>query len=573
MRANKNSILRGILTGWCLIGMFLTCVSPTNVEEDEFPIMIYLDELDKTTATFSGNPVKVIIIPNDSLYFSDLNWNMGEARFLEYPYAGSEEKYRRMEVELTWLYTPQNYDSAKGMAYDTVFVTVGGEKLRSNVVKVYVYNIPPVIYEIKVNSTKLSPDFDVVEYKVESTSVCTISVVANDYDDANTYDVTWYAASDTLDTLRPIEPFTSRLASRKGSLNYYTTPGSYFRDTVYIQAYDGDGGHARKTLILYRLSPNTSPVIDSVRVDSTTFWGSSGIFRYRKLSLDTMALSVFARDADQDTLTYTWLARNSTALSSDTTHGSYICPASNCSDTLRTTVIVDTIKIAVTDPRNNSDTVAVQVVHGDIPPVIDSMSIGDTTTQRDTIDINLFQGDTLTLRIYTSDTDPWDSVTTTWVPFTGPGVSVTAIGDTGARYIAKDSTYTDRILVTSTDGVFDTGKAVFINVFNNDPVLDSISVSGGTDTTFTSDVSLYSYAKNGADTLVLKAYAADPDTVHGDSVGYAWLNDATEIAVGDTATFVCKDSTYADTLSLRVTDSKDGLVEKYIEISVTGSGI
>ncbi|MBD3320130.1 MAG: hypothetical protein GF350_03455 [Chitinivibrionales bacterium] len=568
-RCPAGQVLSACAIGVCII---CSCVSPTAVEEDEYPIMIYLDEVEKTNATFSGNPVKVIIMPSDSLYFSDLNWNMGEARFVEYPYAGSEEKYLRMEVELTWPYTPPNFDSAKGMPYDTVFVSVGGEKLRSNVVKVYVSNIPPVIYRIKIGPDTVNTDFEVMEYEVGSTGVCTISVSARDYDDNAAYDVAWYAASDSLDTLRPIEPFTSRLSSRSGTVNYYDVPNTYFRDTVYIQAYDGDGGHSRKTLILYRLEPNASPVVDSVRVGDTVFSGNAAVFRLRKLTLDTLRFTTYAHDFEQDTLTYSWFAWNGTALDAGTADtATYTCLGSNCGDTLRTSVVLDTVKITVTDTRGNSDTAAVQIVHGNFPPVIDSVRLGDTATRHDTVDFRLFQGDTLVLQAYTSDTDPWDTVTTSWTPFSGPGVGLEELGDTAVRYVAKDSTYLDRILVVASDGVFDTNKAIFVDVFNSEPSIDSITVSNSTDTVFAGADSMFAYDANGPDTLTMKLYATESDTLYGDSAGYAWYNGSTAVSSADTARFVCADSTYSDTLSVIVTDTKDGLSIRYISISVTGT--
>jgi hypothetical protein len=187
--------------------------------------------------------------------------------------------------------------------------------------------------------------------------------------------------------------------------------------------------------------------------------------------------------------------------------------------------------------------------------------------------------DTLMLRVFTSDIDKADTVKSfASSKFAG---QLSKLADTLFRYVAKDSLYTDTLLLTSKDLKGDSAKGSFIlKVTNRYPIIDSILVNDAlqlkVDTLFKGADTVYTVQDSAQanDTVKIQLYAHDPDKASGDSVtSIAWsaktggAPTATNVK-GDIVHYVCLNQTYSDTIAVRIADRKQKFTLKQLILNI-----
>ncbi len=554
----------------CVIFLFLLCGRlPTETGASNFDIQLSLEQEFNTAATYSGKVITAIVDLPDSQFFSQIAWHTGSG---SYSTAGiaPNKKVKQVKVCLFWNFIPTNKDSLNKMAYDTVYVSLNGETVRSNTVKVYVTNIPPVIDSVWINSTSLKGS-DTVRYN------CLTS-------DTNTRFSIRVSAHDINNDIIHYEWLSSRgLQLPQFPLVVYDVPKFQFTDSLYLNCYDGKGGNAIKYILIAKVAPNVPPVLDSIKIGSKTFGSDSLLHTYSVRKIDTLKLRLYARDSDsKDSFTVTWrhtnskdsLIRNSSSPSMVTLLCDTIFRDSNA--LLRT---VDTVYAVVKDAQGDSVKTVIRIVQGIVntSPRIDSLRInaniqckGAAALFKDSASAR----DTFILRVFASDPDSLDSAKIMVYPKVAS--ALTRVSDTLFRYVAKDSIYTDSILCFAKDTHADSvKKTVVISVVNRYPIMNSLAVSD----TFRKKDTLF-YTRDSAliwrinipinDSVKVRLFAHDPDVGQKDSITQVqWtLSNAKTMkllnAGGTLVQYPGPSVPATDTISVRIFDRK----QKWVSASM-----
>lgn len=370
----------------------------------------------------------------------------------------------------------------------------------------------------------------------------------------------------------------------------YISKDSLISDTLVLIAKDGVGDSAKKTIVF--ATTNRYPVIDSVVVrdsavgTATTFKTEDSIRVVPDTAWlgDTLPIKVTAHDPDLgDTIAVAWTAARLPVVKKDA-KGFLVWY--ECTDSL---LYDDTLTVRVTDKKQKTVWTSI-VLHvknarraAYAPPSLDSMWINRASTvlfggSLPYTDSLITVGDTLMLRVFTSDAEKTDLVTT----FAAARFStqLSKLADTLFRYVAKDSLYTDTLVITAKDHMNDSVKGSFVvKVTNRYPVIDSILVKDTVrllDTLFKDADTTY-LAKDSvqaADTVKFQLFSHDPDKASGDSVAsIAWSaktgNAPTATNVkGDIVHYVCLGQAYSDTITVRVADTRQKSSFKQIILNI-----
>jgi hypothetical protein len=574
MKKNRcfPAVWRTVLSaGMCCVAVFLLCGPlPTDIGKNNFPIELALDDGTKTTATFSGEPITAFITLPDSVHFDTIAWHLGSGQYY-YPDISPLKKIKQAQVKLYWTYNPLNKDTAKKQWYDTVYVSITGETFRSNKVIVYVTNIPPSFDSVRVGST-LYRNEDTIRYVCSMNDTATHLVLR-----ANTHDF-------NADLMHYLWHSSRGVSLQNVSSVLYTLPAGEFVDTVTVTVYDGKGGSETKTIILTKLPPNASPVVDSIKVGLRVFAQDTTFHVYSVRQLDTVRFVLYSHDPDAgDVMTATWKntnAKNSFVRTSVASFSaSLVCDSSyrRTFDSLRT---VDTVTVSIKDRRGDSAKTIIRIMQGTInnAPRLDSIRVnalmqckGTTTMFRDSASGK----DTFMLRVFASDPDSGDSVKLSVQ--SKKAMLLQKLTDTTILYICKDSLSTDTIVCVVKDIRGDSAKKyVVVKVVNRFPVIDSISVHGIADTfttVYKGPDPAYerldsAFAK---DTITIRLFARDPDA--GDTIAIRWMAAGGQVlkksdTKGLVVTYYTDTTAYDDTIRVQVLDKKQKSMEKSVILHV-----
>ena len=551
---------------------FLACVSPilficgplpTGVGPNNYPIQLFLDNGTSTTATFSGEPITAFITLPDSTAFGDIAWHLGNGHYSAQGIAPGK-KLKMFKVELDWTSAPSCKDTATKQGFDSIYVSVAGETKRSNSVRVYVTNLPPVFDSIQIGLSSFKTG-DTIRYAISDT-LPNVAIKAYVSDlNRDTLKYNWYSARGVK---LPLVPIVS-----------YPVPKMQFTDTLVVTLYDGKGGQAEKVVVLSKLPPDNPPVIDSVKVGTKTYMQDTAFYLYSVKQIDTALLTVYSHDPDAgDSMTAIWSHKNPKdsliAIFGKQFQVRLACDPLyvKSSDSLRT---VDTISVAIKDIRGSIAKKTIRIIQGYVkhPPHLDSISVdnsvqckGSTLLSRDTT-IASYR-DTIMFRTFASGLDTGDTMKLNVKA--KQASCVTKLSDTTARYVCKDSVYTDTIVFIVKNLEGDSAvKRVVVFVVDSPPVLDSIRVNGKMQckgaTVLVRDTAICS-AK---DTLLIRAFASDPDSRDTVKLSVKAKQTSCVTKLSDTtARYVCKDSVYTDTISCVVKDLAGDSAVKKIVVSV-----
>jgi hypothetical protein len=249
----------------------------------------------------------------------------------------------------------------------------------------------------------------------------------------------------------------------------------------------------------------------------------------------------------------------------------WACTSKTCRDTLTSAGfrVVDTVTVVVRDNMGATATASIVIVKGaNKPPVFDSLRVNDTllTGEWTRFPWSASSGDSLRLRMYAHDPDSLDSVRFT--VRAGDSLRIKAAAGGAALYVCGDTLGRDTVSLLLSDSRGSSAiRQVIVNVSNRFPLLDSIACG---DTLFKSAKSPFLYAASGGDSLSIRLYAHDPDV--GDTLRdtvYASSGAPAQRIAETGFLFICPDSTFTDTLTCSVSDSKSKRVKKQIAIGMT----
>jgi len=548
--------IRWLSIGVCTALLAFFCTSPLGTGPDGgkkgAAITLSLQAEKVTAADYTGAPILVNLDFADTVAFGDIEWHVGDAILAWSDDVSLTDRITRLQVQVSWNRFPQT-EARRGadtLAYDSLYVTVAGTVLKSNIVRVYVINIPPVIYAVTINSRHAAIDREYSLFVADTSSKFTMAVTALDANDQDVW-IIWKPENLVL----PDNPGSPSVATyRPLALN--------FRDTIHIYAYDGNGGSAHRAIIMFRRFTNHRPVIDSIRAGDTLFTGSNPFFRFATAVFDSVPLQVYVHDVDTgEELTYSWQAKKVDNMRLNVTvpaRASYICPDKSCRDTVTDDIeILDTVRMIVRDACNDSAYRTVYLMHGPfaLPPRFDSLRInGVRHAKPDTLRDTMNTRDSVLIRAYASPFFSGDPVTYGWTTGNRYKRKLVMYDDTAAMYRADTGLYSDTItLRAASSGLSDTVRIILV-VNNHWPVIDSIVVRGSLDTAYTRTDTLVRHVAAWHDTMRFRVKARDADRL--DSLKYCWLFQGDTISHADTLFRICNNLTWVDTVRVVVQDQK-----------------
>ncbi len=328
---------------------------------------------------------------------------------------------------------------------------------------------------------------------------------------------------------------------------------------VYTNKFGDDS--TEKILIINKRPANRNPVIDSIFIASTKYTSN---YSHLVAAGTTIPMEAFAHDPEGGvpggTVTYTWQGILTGSLFNST--------GDTTSYTAAFATYTDTLFLIVADSLAFKDTQMITLPCNQAP-IIDTILI-DTIKYTSGFQHVVNAKDTIVLKGISHDPE------SSFVKYTWQGTSTgklsSIIGDS-ITYIAASGVYSDTLYLVVTDSVGFSDIQLFILMCNNLPVIDSIRVS---DTLFipvsAGDTVFYTDTFSAPDTFDLTINAHEMDTALSDVItSYLWIyKNANLVATTSTAptfTYISADSTYNDTVRVRVTDRYNSINRRKVIIT------
>lgn len=520
--------------------------NPANIDETkEQPIQFSLEVSGRDTASFSGQPVKALIVLKDNINFSELAWNTGEGS-ISVPDSIIGKTAKSFEVDLIWKSYPAKMDLQDKCFYDTVFVSIGGGYQTSNKVQVKVTNLPVVLDSIRIGDTFYNEIKKVCRYRLdESSEDISLQFFARDLDE-KIPDITFAGNfKGVIEQLNPQSPLEL----------LYSVPADEFDDTITFLIYDHEGSQVYRSVILFR-DYNKPPVIDSISVQNQILKGSKSIYNVALPAFTQLDLQAFAHDFNGTVSRFSWKAIRPGSLKWDsiqTDRAQYFCQTCG-QDTLRdTAVMIDTVTLTAFDNRGDSTFCRMEILKGELnnPPVLDMISINDTLLAlQDTIISYQVSGPcAYNIKMRTSDPDS-NQLTVLWSGVASSRLS--SISDSGIIYTTSASLGRDTLVISISDRQLTTRQRIVFQISDLIPVFDSLLVGN---LHFTDEASLYFYTTTPGDSFLVSIYMRDFDKK--DTVRYLWSANDPEIistSLGSRAKIVLPHNVYRDTIVVTIQD-------------------
>ena len=520
--------------------------NPANINETkEQSIQFSLEVQGRDTASFSGQPVKALIVLKDKINFSELAWNTG-AGSISVPDSIIGKTAKSFEIDLIWKSYPAKMDLQDKCFYDTIFVSIGGGYQTSNKVLVKVTNLPVVMDSIRIGDTFYNEIKKVLRYRFdEGSKDVSLQFFARDLDQ-KTPDITFAGNfKGLLEQLNPQSPLEL----------LYSVPAEEFDDTITFLIYDHEGSQVFSSLILFR-DHNNPPVIDSISVQDQILKGTQSIYKFALPAFIQLDLQAFAHDFNGTVSRFSWKAIRPGSLRWDsigTDRAQYYCQACG-QDTLRdTSVIVDTVTLTAFDNRGDSTSCRMVILKGELnnPPVLSMISINDTVLElQDTIINYQASGPcAYDIKLHASDPDS-NELTVLWSGVASSRLS--SISDSGVIYTTAASLGRDTLVISISDRQLTTRQKIVFQIADLIPVFDSLLVGN---LHFTDEASLYFYTTTPGDSFLVSIYMRDFDKK--DTVKYIWSANDPEIistSLGNRAKIVLPNNVYRDTIVVTIQD-------------------
>lgn len=562
-----NIALKSSLVTILAITLWLICSPIVPVDSDSTEptlLMLSLEASGRKTAEFSGAPIEAILELDKDTLLSYVHWHTGQGN----PYFSDTlliNKAKRFTVQLSWKKYPLVKDSAAGMYYDTVYVSMGGGLKQSNKVVVKVTNLPVVADSGSFNGKRFAGSDTLWKYAYEDTSTQAKKFIFR------------FFAHDLDGKAIEIQPLV-----RKGKITRtgtspsdmeYEAPSGDFVDTVTIIAYDQNGGQVIRRLVIAHSSPNIPPKIDSIQVKTTMLKGAGSV-RAGFMELDTLKFRVFAHDSMGTVKKVLWMSGRNTIRSdsADQFRATWVCSGSSCSDSVKgeSSTFIDTVTIKAIDDRGDTAVKKVLLYKGKIdqPPVLRAIVFGGKSLQfTDTVAVTTAVGGVL----YDLSADAFDPenkrLTYTWRG--SASGRVTGVQDSAALYTAPAVPDTDTISVTISDSSGAIVRYVAVRITDIGPIIDSIAIH---DTMIRKPPSITTYEAAAAETVLVIVYCFDRDR-QTDTLHYSWSARKPERFVkiqSNVAKYILPAKDLNDTIVCTVQDGAVQTVRKISIVAVNG---
>jgi hypothetical protein len=350
-----------------------------------------------------------------------------------------------------------------------------------------------------------------------------------------------------------------------------------FYDSVYVST----GGEQFRSNGVRIFVTNLAPVIDSVKVSSTTYKINDTLRYSVKVSdsLPTFLVRVFSHDLDKNVLSCSWSGAGARLLPViGALNATYIIPQFNC---------LDTVGAEVYDGQGGAAT-RVMIIqtqkNANRAPVIDSVSAKDTlfTGNADLYYYSSAKLDSIKFKVSAHDSDRGDGMFYQWTNKSLKTAVLRSAGTTATLVWActaatcRDTSKALKTFDTVSVTVFDNDSAKAMKTIvivkgtigpNKPPVFDSLMVK---DTLLKGAWSIATYKATVRDSIAFRMYAHDPDSL--DTIHFSVTAHDTQRTrkLGDTAAvFACRDSIYRDTVLLHLYDLHMASVDKKVIVDVS----
>lgn len=435
----------------CLAGFFactlVTCVTKPSGADASMTITLALEIDGRIDAIYSGYPIEAIVTLPEAVVDSAIGWHLGSAFVLPPDSMRPGSQVTHAVYRLYWSAFPTHrIISGDTSFFDSVYVSVGGGRLRSNSVKITVRNIAPEIKTVTIGTKVITARTAPLVYEVDTAKSIAIRVLATDVND-KVLNILWNSASAKLVIDVPSNPW---------AITYTPPLSGVFTDTIFCKVMDANGGNDTRALIMHRGAANLPPVFDSIVCGDTTFKSSSLLLRYQRMALDTIKMRVYASDPEAQIITFAYKVKKPLNFTADTAGKVRYYTSTTHTTLIDSLAIIDTLRITVRDAKGDSAVRQIEVVHGNpiIPPVIDSIRVkgilldsvfrgADTLyrIQNPVLDTIFFQG-------YATDSDTkfGDTIAYSWI-MRSKSLSMTS----RLTYVSPDSASLDTIYVSAAD--------------------------------------------------------------------------------------------------------------------------
>jgi hypothetical protein len=238
---------------------------------------------------------------------------------------------------ISWLLTQTSqlvlsgafYNSPEKITKDTLVLSVSdGDLMTKKKIIISIINVAPIFDSLKVDSLVFKGSDSLFSYKAFVGDTLNLAIYARDLDPTvDTLKYFWNAGNSAA--------FISKSQWRAK----YKCPLKVTVDTITSLLIDGPD--TIKKTIRVNIGAR-APVIDSLKIDSTTFKGTRNVFSDTASAGDTVEFRAFGHDNDrQDQIDFRWKALNSTQLVAQATPNKikYICKSISYFDTISVTAL------------------------------------------------------------------------------------------------------------------------------------------------------------------------------------------------------------------------------------------
>jgi hypothetical protein len=327
-------------------------------------------------------------------------------------------------------------------------------------------------------------------------------------------------------------------------------------DTLKVSVLDTRNDSANVAIYIGKGIVNKPPVIKSISIDSSLINDTNTAISYVK-SVGNIRrnISISVYDPDSNKITYAWRVLNG-KLDNDT--------GSSVSYTTPNQIIKDTIMVTAADDDYITKSVIVINVD-DIYPAIDSLIVNKKVYKNieDTIWYNASYNEQVTILSWARDFDKIDSLKYTW-KVRDPAMII-SMADAKLVLKIPQNKIIDTVLLSIIDGAYAKKLQFFINVNQPEPVIDSIKLRTIVYNDLTKNVLDSAVFP---DTLGIIIYSHDLQddtvTVGCEAILKSRISKVTPVLFR----YLTFDSTYTDTLSISVKDTKNNTSRKKVILNV-----
>ncbi|MBN1982306.1 MAG: hypothetical protein JW795_12300 [Chitinivibrionales bacterium] len=564
---------RVIITGMvgCALGMMCTTKMPSKPSGTPQTISISLINKDTTRIVYHGQDVNAIIEFSDSVrcdFNTVISLHRLAAKYLIPNEMMFHLKIKSLTLPLFWTdKAGLPKDSVHKLPHDSLWVQVGLNK--SNIVHVFIANLPPIIDSIVVGDSIFqfiygSSKTQSFNYYIRESTNGQIPLRLRARDsDTPRLSYSWANSGD--DRALIWNPVTNpQFAS-------YKIAGESFSDVITGMVYDLDVSAQVNITVI----KNKFPVeIDSVGMRDTLFRNRSiGVFDYRTVVFDSCRMRIFHH---RQLLWARWSCHNG-IISSDTLNdktgciANYRCTVSTAMDTLfeNTTVILDTLRFVLKNVFGDSLVRYIRIIKhpSNIAPRFDSIFIdtikvrGQRANDSSMIFHTIPPGSSIALSAFAVDPDGvGDAVSYIWYGNTIG--TLTSATSAATHYKAARLLYGETVELHALDSDdFQATKMIHITS-NTNPAIDSVRINTALFRPNMKGDTIFELTLVTPDSVSAVVYSHDNDVSLNDHITSQWVyrTHAGEHiwSVSPILNFVSGHGTYTDTVVATVNDILNG---------------